>query len=198
MASGAKFARAGLIAAISLVVGLSTFGSLLKQPGPRQASAARIVISVPPGESARPILTEPTLAEPLGVPPANVAVRARAPAADEPVGSIAATPKAAATMQVGPATQTAPAAAPAALVSQPAAPAAAPAASASLPEAPAFPPMQTHEGAEAIATASSPAEPGAENEKPAAKKKSKRADSHRRKAVRPAPYEIREFFAGRW
>lgn len=190
MASGAKFARAGLIAAISLVVGLSTFGSLLKQPGPRQASAARIVISVPPGESARPILTEPTLAEPLGVPPANVAVRARAPAADEPVGSIAATPKAAATMQVGPATQTAPAA----LVSQPAAPAA----SASLPEAPAFPPMQTHEGAEAIATASSPAEPGAENEKPAAKKKSKRADSHRRKAVRPAPYEIREFFAGRW
>src|SRR5512133_1354197 len=101
MPSGSQIARVVLIAVISLVVGVSTFGALLKQPGPRQAMAARIVISAPPVESISLVASEPAEAvapataavsntpanATVSNPPANVVLQAPA-ALEQPVGSI--------------------------------------------------------------------------------------------------------------
>lgn len=211
MPSDGIFARVGLLAAVSVVIGVSTLGTLLR-PAPPDAAAPLLTLAprhepTPAAVTAQPQVPVPT-APAVGAGPASPvnpapAATAAGSQASPPVGGpfVPATGSAAGEPAKGaPATA---AAAPAAAAPRGAA------ASATTPDqvAPAgkqaaFPEIQPLDeagiagaaaaGAAGAAAASAAAPP------PHAKPRKKVVDRAKTRRPRPAPFQIREFFAGRW
>jgi hypothetical protein len=181
MPSSGTFARIGLIAAVAVVVGISTFGSLLKQVTPREITIGPVSVAAtpappPPVDHVQSPATEHATAAPASSvvsSPTNVAVSSPSRPTGEPMPA----------------------------KSQQDRPPAADPPSALAPSA--FPPMQIltdvgPAGPAAHANVSATTQPTAE--KPAAKRAAaadNRANKRKRK-TRPAPYEMRDFLAGRW
>jgi hypothetical protein len=177
MPSSGTFARIGLIAAVSVVVGISTFGSLLRQvtpraitigPAPVAATPASLPTDHPQSSAVESATAQPP---PLVWPPPNVAVSSPA----RPTGdAVVAKPQ----QEPPPAAET------------PSSPAA-------------FPPMQIlTDVAPAGTSQAAPQANAAAGQPKAAKPAAKRAADNRankqKRKKRPAPYEMREFIAGRW
>jgi hypothetical protein len=218
MPSSELLARVALLAAVSVVVGISTLGTLTKPP---PADTRLITMAPRPPEPPAPLPPPPSVAAvPAGVQPqpadsAAVGTPVNAPSAASPTAKTAAAPTGGPFVPV-PANMApgnpAPAAVESVKLTIPAdssTAGSAAAASAADTSATATPATATP----ATAVAAAPAngsfpeiqpldEPGivavpAEPAKPAAKHK-KRVARPRAVAARPKPYEIREFIAGRW
>src|SRR5262245_15028866 len=179
MPSSGLFTRIAPMAAVSVVVGISTLGTLLR-PAP-QDTAARAVASVPP----RPFLTA---TEPAAAPAAtmvNAATTAVAPT-DQPAAAGQAS-KPANPASGGPFVAAAP-------------PAQADV-NATRTSAPSFPDVQVLDEVSPRETATAP-EPQAPENPVAAENPRRAADHHpkkqRKRNVRPAPLDVRESMAGRW
>ncbi len=174
MPSSRTFARIGLTAAVAVVVGISTFGSLLKQvtpraiaigPAPGAPTPAPVLATALPQVPA-PGTASATPAAPVTTPPGKVAVSSPAPAR---VGEDSPAPPPSQSAIDGP-----------------------------TPSA-AFPPVQIlTEVPPASASEPAPETHMAATPPAAQKKPAKRAASRGKSKKRPAPYEIREFYAGRW
>jgi hypothetical protein len=185
MPSSGTFARIGLIGAVAVVVGISTFGALLKQVTPR-------AITIGPA----PVAATPAPPSPSDhvQSPATESASASAPA--RPAPAVVSSPTNVATANPSrPAGESMPA------KSQQEPPPAAAPPSASSPSA--FPPMQiltdvgpTGTSQPAQANAVTVGQPTAE--KPAARRAADNRANKRKRKTRPAPYEMREFLAGRW
>jgi hypothetical protein len=181
MPSGGTFARIGLIGAVAVVVGISTFGSLLKQVTPRAITIGPAPVAATPAPPSSPDHAQSPAATsataqpgaPVVPSPANVA----ASSPSRPVGE----PKPAKSQHDSP-----------------------PSADVPLASAPsAFPPMQiltdtgpTGTSQPAQANVVTTGQPTAA--KPAAKRAADNRANKRKRKTRPAPYEMREFLAGRW
>ena len=183
MSSGA-FARVGLGAAVAVVIGISTFGPLLKQLAPTQGANGLVAgVALVPSDNPPPQLSGRALTDAVG---GALSSPVRASASNRTDVSAGAAP------------QTEP---PTAGIAAPSAPVVA-ATSAS-----AFPPMQTmsDEGArfgEPTAQPTQPTASASSRPRGAEKSTAKRvADTHATKKKRPEtprPFGIREFLAGRW
>jgi hypothetical protein len=210
MPSSGAFARVGLIAAVSVVAGISTLGPLLKQAMQSDSRTTDMAATVPPADGrttgvAAPLPPPPeaagegAVAAPLSDRSAPIAARALTGAVPEAARPPVRT--AVARLTIDEAVRTAP---PADIA--PAAAAAAPAPSAASGSAPpavaatAFPPVQpldeTDGGASQAAQAAAPPQAAQAATPPQAAKK-KRAAA-KKKPARPAPFDLRDFFAGRW
>jgi hypothetical protein len=85
MPSGGSFARIGLIAAVSMVVGISTLGSLLKQAPPDEVVR---VVALPASARPEPVAAaktaEPVVDVPVKPAVASLTLEEPAPAAPKP------------------------------------------------------------------------------------------------------------------
>jgi hypothetical protein len=178
MPSTGTFARIGLIVAVAVIVGISTFGSLLRQVTPRAIAIGPVPVAATPApvlaaDHAQPPAPGPAIAEPASpvtAPPSKGAVSSPPRPGEDPTR--AQQPQ----------------------LAQPAAEESTPSA------APAFPPVQIlTEVPPAAANEPAPETHMAATPSAAPQKKSpKRAATKGRSKKRPAPYEMREFYAGRW
>jgi hypothetical protein len=185
MPSGGTFARIGLIGAVAVVVGISTFGALLKQVTPRAITIGPAPVAATPAPPSPPDHVQSPATE-----------SASASGGARPAPAVASSPT-----NVATANPSRPTGEPVPAKSQQNLPPAADAPSASSPSA--FPPMQiltdvgpagTSQPAQANAAATG--QPTAE--KPAAKRAADNRANKPKRKKRPAPYEMREFLAGRW
>jgi len=191
MSSSGTFARVALVAAVSVVLGISTLAPLLKQsPAPALVAEDRVtpfVLAAPRQEApVRATVGEESAAvpRPMKTAVARLTIDAPAPA----------TPQSGSPAAMAPAGMVVPAA-----VQAPAAPAAAVPAAAH----PAFPPMQVDDGSAAAQAAAQPAtmqppgEPTAErqrkNEKSAAAKRA--ADRAKQTRIHQTPFSYRDQLA---
>src|SRR5215813_4241866 len=187
MPASDTFARLGLVAAVTVVVGISTLGPLLRQGPQPEGRLVALAAVVPPAPSFASMLSDRSTG--LAVAESSMpAARAVTPAALAPVK----TGLAALTLE-----DPLPAAAKANPVEAIAAPVES--ASAAADTNGAFPSVQTLDEVPAGQTAAQAAAVAAAAA--AAAKKTKRAAeiraAKRKAAARPQPFDIRDFFAGR-
>jgi hypothetical protein len=206
MPSSELLARVGLLAAVSVVVGISTLGTLTRQPpadtrlitmAPRPPEPPVPVAVVPavvqpqPTEAATTVNATPAVGAPAVVVPASTTPAQAADATGGPMGGpfVPVTGNAPSVDAVAPVKVAVPAesAAPATATATPATgtPAAAMAAA---PANGSFPEIQPLDDPGIVAAPVEPAKP----------KHKKRVAKPRPQVARPKPFEIREFFAGRW
>jgi hypothetical protein len=210
MPSSDAFARVGLIAAVSVVAGISTLGPLLKQATQSDSRTTGMAATVPPpdGRTTGVAATLPPPPEAAGeravaAPPSDrsAPIAARALTGAVPEAARPPVRTAVARLTIDEAVRTAP---PADIA--PAAAAAAPAPSAASASAPpavaasAFPAVQpldeTDGGASQAAQAAAP--PQAAQAAPPPQPSKKKRAAAKKEPVRPAPFDLRDFFAGRW
>src|SRR5215510_6243763 len=164
MPSSGTFARIGLIAAVAVVVGVSTFGSLLRQVAPRAITIGPAPVAAtpaPPPPDRPQSATNPATAEQAS--PAAPSADAAVSSPTRPSGE----PAAAKPAQAPPATSTA---------------------TASLPSA--FPPVQIMTEAGQAASQPAPQAEAAPTAQPAAEKPKRAADNRankKKRKTRPAP-----------
>jgi hypothetical protein len=208
MPSSAAFARLGLIVAVSVVAGISTLGPLLKQATQSDSRTTGMAATGPPpdGRTTGVATTLPPPPEAAGEAavaaapsdrPAPTAVRTLAGAVPEAARPPVRT--AVARLTIDEAVRRAPPAdnAPAAAAAAPA-PSADSASAPSAVAAPAFPAVQPLDDGAAPQAAQAAAPPqAAQAAAPPQAAKKKRAAA-KQKPVRPAPFDLRDFFAGRW
>jgi len=182
MPSSGAFARVGLGAAVAVVIGISTFGPLLKQVTPTQGATGLVAGVAPVPSDSPPPLSGRALNDAVaGVMSSSVRASSTNPT-EVPAG---AAPRAEP---------------PTTGIAAPSAPVA------SATSTSAFPPMQTmtDEGSARAEQAqpTSPAATASSRPRGAEKSSAKRvADAHAGKKKRPEhpkPFGIREFLAGRW
>jgi hypothetical protein len=226
MPSSGAFARVGLIAAVSVVAGISTLGPLMKQATQSDSRTTGMAAAVPPPPDGRTTGVAAPLPPPPGAagegavaaPPSDrsAPIAARALTGAVPEAARPPVRTAVARLTIDEAVRTAPPAdiAPAA--------AAAPAPSAASGSAPpavaasAFPAVQpldeTDGGASQAAQAAAPpqaaqaaappqaaqaaAPPQAAQAAPPQQAAKKKRAAAKKKPVRPAPFDLRDFFAG--
>jgi hypothetical protein len=218
MPSSDAFARVGLIAAVSVVAGISTLGPLLKQATQSDSRTTGMAATVPPpdGRTTGVAATLPPPPEAAGegavaAPPSDrsapIAARALTGAVPEaarpPVRTAVARLTIDEAVRTAPPADIAPAAAAAAPAPSAASASAPPAASASAPPAvaasafPAVQPLDETDGAASQAAQAATPPQAAQAAPPPQPSKKKRAAA-KKEPVRPAPFDLRDFFAGRW
>jgi hypothetical protein len=212
MPSSDAFARLGLIAAVSVVAGISTLGPLLKQATQSDSRTTGMAATVPPPDGRTTGVTLPPSAEAAGegaAPPSDrpAPIAARDLAGVVPEAALPPVRTAVARLTIDEAVRMAPPAdiAPAAAAAAPA-PSAASASAPPAVAAPAFPAVQPlDDGAAPQAAQAAPPQEAQAAAPPQAVQamappqaaKKKRAAA-KKKPARPAPFDLRDFFAGRW